>query len=1002
MSEPKLISPLLDPFIMGDPISDHGGVKTCPAMKKDSDDKYIVKIISVPASPSQLDALLLSGAYSSKEAALSYYEEIVNGIVGETKILQTLSNLEGFFCYEDLQVVPMEDGSGFDLYLLSPYRRTLSRQFAKHAMTHLGALNLGLDLCAALAVARQSGYLYAALKPENVYLTPDQGYRIGDIGFLQLNSLKYASLPDRYRSAYTAPEIVDAYSSLNTTMDVYAVGLILYQAFNGGILPEQREALPPPDYADYEIAEIILKACAAEPEKRWQDPVEMGQAIVSYIQRNGAHDTPIVPSIPEEVTQPQPEQDNAPVAEEIPDTDPVASAEEAAEESDTEEAAETTQPQTDEKRRQESDDKIFSEDDFGNLTFLDELSGDETLPGEDSSDVDYDQISVEVSDILTQADELLSHPTPDPVIPPEPIDVTLPPVQEADEEQGAEDAEEAVKEEETQTQPEEAQQPEPENAERAEAAEETGEEAQSAPEQEANEAAEEEPAPAKPKRHWIRNTIIVVLILALFAAGYFFYRNFYLQLVDSISLEGSEDYLTVYVDSQIDDELLTVICTDTYGNQTIMPVVEGKASFTDLAPDSAYTVKLAIKGFHKLEGKTSTAYTTPVRTDIVQFGAVTGTEDGSAVIGFAIEGPDVSQWKLLYGVTGEAPTEVLFSGHIYTLTGLTIGTEYSFELQPATDLYITGNNKTTHVAKKLVRAQNLTVTSCLNGKLAASWNVPEGSQVDSWTVHCYNEKGYDQTVVVDTTSVVLEQIVDADAYTLEVTAAGMSVGERVLVPENSVTVTDFNASLENDSAVNLSWNSGNADANTTWKLTYTVDNSPVQEVILEGTTSVKLTDLIPGSTYVFSLQTAAGDAVLGGKQQITTKGAEDFNAYLVTAKRIDLRMCKTPSQSGWDRYDLSQSDYTTSFKSGERESFLMHISGKYSSSTNDVSVQFVIRDNQNNVMNISQQTMKWASMWHRNYGEFDLPALPSAAGEYTVFVYFDGALVGQQGFTVTT
>ena len=45
MSEPTLISPLLDGFTMGQPISEHDGVSCCPAIKEDTDKKYIVKII---------------------------------------------------------------------------------------------------------------------------------------------------------------------------------------------------------------------------------------------------------------------------------------------------------------------------------------------------------------------------------------------------------------------------------------------------------------------------------------------------------------------------------------------------------------------------------------------------------------------------------------------------------------------------------------------------------------------------------------------------------------------------------------------------------------------------------------------------------------------------------------------------------------------------------------------------------------------------------------------
>ena len=263
MSDIKLVSPMLDNFIIGDPISDHCGIRGCPAMQKDSDEKYIVKIISVPASQVQYDALLLTGICADRDSALSYFNNLAESIVDEINTLQKLSDLEGFLSVEDYQVVPMEEEVGFDVYLLTKYKRTLTKQFAKQPMTHLGAINLGIDLCAALSVCRKLGYIYANLKPNNIYLSGEQGYRIGDIGFIKLDSLKYASLPEAYHSEYTAPEITDAYSALNTTMDVYAAGLILYQIFNNGQLPQvphpTEDPLPPPVNADYELAEILLK-----------------------------------------------------------------------------------------------------------------------------------------------------------------------------------------------------------------------------------------------------------------------------------------------------------------------------------------------------------------------------------------------------------------------------------------------------------------------------------------------------------------------------------------------------------------------------------------------------------------------------------------------------------------------------------------------------------------------------------------------------------------------
>ena len=251
MSEPKLISPMLDDFDMGGPISDHDGVKCCPAMRKNSDEKYIVKIISVPASQTKMDALLLTGAYSDRNSALSYFKSLANGNADEKKILDSLAQLEGFVPFEDYQIVPMEDNSGYDVYLLSPYRRTLERIMTKKPMTQLAAVNLGLDICAALAVARRSGYMCIDLKPSNIFVEGDNEYKIGDLGFVKLSALKYASVPDMYRSCYTAPEAEDAFAALNDTMDIYSVGLILYQIFNGGILPFSGTCAPNEEFRNH-------------------------------------------------------------------------------------------------------------------------------------------------------------------------------------------------------------------------------------------------------------------------------------------------------------------------------------------------------------------------------------------------------------------------------------------------------------------------------------------------------------------------------------------------------------------------------------------------------------------------------------------------------------------------------------------------------------------------------------------------------------------------------
>lgn len=311
MSEPILISPLLDGFLMGDPISDHNGIRCCPAMKHESGEKFIVKIISLPPSPTQLDAMLLAGVFPDQQAAVKYYEDRANDYIREIEVLQQLARQEGFLSCSGYQSVPSQEHIGFDVYILNNYMRSLERQFSKKPITHLEALNMSLDICAALAACRRSGYIFANLKPTNIFLTEKGEYKISDLGFINLSGLKYAALPENCISEYTAPEIEDAYSSVNETLDVYALGMILYRIFNGGTLPENKQAaLEPPRYADQELSAIILKACSINPQERWSDPVQMGQMLVSYIQKNGAFDTPVVPPAPEPEIIPEPDDES--------------------------------------------------------------------------------------------------------------------------------------------------------------------------------------------------------------------------------------------------------------------------------------------------------------------------------------------------------------------------------------------------------------------------------------------------------------------------------------------------------------------------------------------------------------------------------------------------------------------------------------------------------------------------------------------------------------------
>lgn len=1035
MSEPKLISPMLDNFDMGGPISDHDGVRCCPAMRKNSDDKYIVKIISVPASQTKLDALLLTGACQDRNAALTYFLDQANRVIEEKKILDKLAQLEGFVAFDDSQIVPMDDGTGYDIYLLGEYRLTLERQCARTPMTQLSAVNLGLDLCAALSVCRRSGYMCVDLKPSNIYIVGDKEYKIGDLGFVRLNSLKYESLPDMYRSCYTAPEVEDAFAALNDTIDIYAIGLILYQVFNGGNLPftgktAPSEVFPAPVCADEEMATIILKACAPDPADRWKDPVEMGQALVNYMQKNGVNDTLLVPEdhasdgdAESEIEEAESEEfslDTAAAAlfidedvdfevtgaEDNVEEDPVQAVADAVmaaietqTDSDADEDAGDTSEETDSEFQEsmfgkaaddtdaeaESDEDSKEDDDsddeeYINLSFLDDMDEDVAQVLAELGN-DYDGVTDELSEILGQVDALTAHQVPDPVVAPEAVEVKIPdPI--VDEEPDLDSTITVPSEEPTIVVDAAIGVENPDSDDEEEIPE------------------EELPYIPKKKRTGLILAIVLVLVMALTVGGYFFYTQYYLQTIQDIAVTGSEDVLYVQLISDIDESQLTIICSDPHGNKVPAPVVDGKAVFSGLAPDTAYTVSVEIEGFHKLDGITSKVYTTPVQTKILQTKAITGTESGSVILSFTVEGPDSDQWNVIYNTEGEAERITAFPSHMVTLAGLTVGKEYTFQLEPIDDIYISGETEITYVVKDLICAENLHAVACADGELTLQWNAPASVGITEWTVRCYNDAGYEETIITEDTTATFQNVDDTVANTVEITAADMSVSQRITVEANSVTISNFTVTTSENNELVLNWKSNRDVPAEGWTVRYTVDGVAAPAALTAKENSLTL-PAVPVASYVFTIIDGAGNPVLGGPFTYKQPAFGVFDAFGVTQEDITVRLCKTPTASSWTYKDLKDEDYVNSFNTGDKISAVLALSGKAERKDDAVVTTFVIYDEAGNLISYSHQSQTWKSMWYQNYCELDIPDVPVESGTYKLVIYFNGEEAGTQKFEIT-
>jgi serine/threonine-protein kinase len=165
-----------------------------------------------------------------------------------------------------------------------------------------------LQCCRALSATHAKGIVHRDIKPENIFLTKRDGVedfvKIVDFGIAKMSDIETEGAPGRKLTKtgmifgtpeYMSPEQA-AGKDLDHRVDVYALGIILYECLAGrvpfegdtfmGVLTQHLFAeLPPIDELNSgvevspELETVIRKALAKDPDDRYQDTEELAEAI---------------------------------------------------------------------------------------------------------------------------------------------------------------------------------------------------------------------------------------------------------------------------------------------------------------------------------------------------------------------------------------------------------------------------------------------------------------------------------------------------------------------------------------------------------------------------------------------------------------------------------------------------------------------------------------------------------------------------------------------------
>ena len=265
-----------------------------------------LKAVTIPSSQGELDEILADGM--DMNGASTYFRDYVKELNREIALMSKLKGHSNIVSYEDHKMFPHEDGVGWDILirmeLLTPITSYLKQN---HTFTRREVIQLGMDLCKALEICQRYNIIHRDIKPANIFISETEDFKLGDFGVARIASASTGASTRAGTVNYMAPEVFRG-EKYTSNVDIYSLGLVMYQLLNNNrmplyppypppITPSSREraqaqrlsgaALPPPANAEGRLAEIVLKACAPDPAQRYDSPTVMRQALEAILYTEG-------------------------------------------------------------------------------------------------------------------------------------------------------------------------------------------------------------------------------------------------------------------------------------------------------------------------------------------------------------------------------------------------------------------------------------------------------------------------------------------------------------------------------------------------------------------------------------------------------------------------------------------------------------------------------------------------------------------------------------------
>ena len=256
-----------------------------------------IKIINIPGSQSELNSV--RSETGNDQAAREYFQNLVEECIQEIGTMEYFRGNSYIVSVEDFKVMEYLDAIGWEISIRMEYLTSFLDYCAEKQLQEKEVIQMGLDLSKALGYCRKLHIIHRDVKPENIFVSRFGDFKLGDFGIARELERTMSGFSKKGTYSYMAPEMYKG-EKYDSRVDIYSLGIVLYKLMNHNRLPFMNlekqfityrdkenalnkrmsgEQMDPPAEAGKLFGQIILKACAFDPDERYQTPEEFYRAL---------------------------------------------------------------------------------------------------------------------------------------------------------------------------------------------------------------------------------------------------------------------------------------------------------------------------------------------------------------------------------------------------------------------------------------------------------------------------------------------------------------------------------------------------------------------------------------------------------------------------------------------------------------------------------------------------------------------------------------------------